>query len=106
VGLLPFSISPRRLQRRLSVLLSATLCLWMLASATHFHSKDGDQGSHSSTHELCGFCLSVPGTGAAPSVSVFVPTAQRQHFVSPAEIAPTVTARFIVSYRSRAPPRV
>jgi hypothetical protein len=84
--------------------LSVTLCLWMFASATHFHTQDGEFGANHSTHELCGFCASVPSAGAAPALSIFVPTAHRQHFLAPAEIAPTVASLFTASYRSRAPP--
>lgn len=95
---------PRRLQRRLSVLLSVTLCLWMLAAATHFHAQDLEVGSHHKTHELCGFCVSVPGAGAAPSLSVFLPSALRQHFSPPAKILPSFATLSTASYRSRAPP--
>lgn len=104
VGLPPFIFLPRRLQRHLSVLLSLTLCLWMLASATHFHTQLDDVGTHHNANELCGFCASLPGAGAAPAACTFVPAAHRQHVPAPAAILPASPLVATASYRSRAPP--
>jgi hypothetical protein len=98
------NLLPHRLQRRLSVMLSMVVCLWMLAAATHFHTPLDDLGSHHSAKELCGFCASLPGGGAAPSVWTFVPTAHRQHVSAPADIMPAIPTVSVASYRSRAPP--
>ncbi len=82
------------------------LCLWMFASATHFHVQPEELNGHHTTKELCGFCVSLPGAGAAPAVSTFVHTADRPHVPAPAEILPTVPSLTPASYRSRAPPAV
>lgn len=95
-----------RLQRRFSIALSAALCLWMLALATHFHSSDFDVDSHQATHELCAFCVSVPGAGAAPSVVAFLATPQLQSFTAPAHIDPTTAAPAPAAYYSRGPPLI
>ncbi|MBM0105255.1 hypothetical protein JM946_10870 [Steroidobacter sp. S1-65] len=95
-----------RLQRRFSIALSAALCLWMLALATHFHSSDFDTDSHQATHELCAFCVSVPGTGAAPSVAAYLVTPQPQSFTAPVDIAPTTAAPAPGAYYSRGPPLI
>ena len=100
------SFIPHRLQRRLSVVLSMLVCLWMLGTATHFHTPLDDAGVHHNAKELCGFCASVPTGGAAPSVWTFAPIAQRQHIFAPAEILPAFRAHPTASYRSRAPPTV
>jgi hypothetical protein len=104
---LPSSFLPHhRLQRRFAVLLSMVLCLWMLASATHFHVQAEELGDQHTSQELCGFCVSLPGAGAAPSASVFITTTDRQPVSAPAEILPTVPSLIPASYRSRAPPVV
>jgi hypothetical protein len=104
---LPSSLPPpHRLQRRLAVLLSMVLCLWMLGSATHFHLQGEDGSSHHSAKELCGFCASLPAAGAAPTVSTFILSADRQHVSAPAEILPAILPLATASYRSRAPPTV
>jgi|SRR5687768_3718964 hypothetical protein len=99
-----FTVLPHRLQRRLSVVLSMVICLWMLASATHFHAPFDDLDAHHTAKELCGFCASLPAGGAAPAVWTFVPTEHRWHFSAPAEIVPAFQAIATASYRSRAPP--
>ena len=98
--------SLHRLQRRFSIALSAALCLWMLALATHFHTSDFDGDSHQGTHALCAFCVSVPNTGAAPSVVAFIVTPQVHSFFAPAEIAPTTAAPAAAAYYSRGPPLI
>ncbi|WP_218042712.1 hypothetical protein [Steroidobacter gossypii] len=104
---LPSSLLPsHRLQRRLAVLLSMILCLWMLASATHFHVQAEELSGHHTAKELCGFCASLPGAGAAPAVSVFITTAERQQVAAPAEILPIAPSLPAASYQSRAPPVV
>jgi hypothetical protein len=90
----------------LAVLLSMMLCLWMFASATHFHAQAEDPSGHHTTKELCGFCASLPGAGAAPSVSIFLARADRPHVLAPAKILPAIPALTTASYRSRAPPAV
>lgn len=95
-----------RLQRRFSIALSAALCLWMLALATHFHTNDLDADSHQGTHELCAFCVSVPGAGAAPVVAAFIVTPQLQTFIAPVEIVPTTAAPAPAAYFSRGPPLI
>lgn len=93
-----------RLQRRLSVVLSMVICVWMLAAATHFHTPLDEADAHHSAKELCGFCASVPTGGAAPTVWRFVPTEHRQFVLAPTEILPVVPAVVAASHRSRAPP--
>lgn len=100
------SFIPHRMQRRLSVALSMLVCLWMLATATHFHTPLDDLGAHHGAKELCGFCASVPTGGAAPSVWTFTPISHRQHFSAPSEILPAFCSLLTASYRSRAPPTV
>lgn len=102
----PSSSALRRLQRRFSFVLSAALCLWMLALATHFHASDYDDESHQGTHALCAFCVSVPSTGAAPAVVAFVPAPQMRPTSSPAARAPTVPSPTLSRYYSRGPPLV
>ncbi len=88
------------------MLLSMMLCLWMLASATHFHTQAEDLTGQHTPNELCGFCVSLSGAGAAPSAFVFIPTADRQHIPAPAEIVAAASTLATASYRSRAPPTV
>jgi hypothetical protein len=95
---------PRRLQQRLSIVLSVVVCLWMLAAATHFHTPFDDPGAHHTAKELCGFCASLPAGGAAPAVWTFIPTAQRWQLLAPSEIVPVLHAIGTAFYRSRAPP--
>lgn len=94
----------RRLQRRFSFVLTAALCLWMLAVASHFHTEDQD--SHQGTHALCAFCVSVPSSGAAPVVVVFIAAPQSHVLLPTVEILPVVTAPAIARYYSRGPPLV
>jgi hypothetical protein len=96
----------RRLQHRFSIVLSAALCLWMLALATHVHTGDYEEDSHQGTHALCAFCVSVPTAGAAPTVVAFIVTAQPQSFSAPADIVPTALAPAAAAYYSRGPPLV
>jgi hypothetical protein len=100
------SAALRRLQRRFSFMLSAALCLWMLALATHFHTGDYDDKSHQGTHELCAFCASVPSTGAAPAVVAFVSAPQLRPVSSPVAPAPSVPSPTLSRYYSRGPPLV
>ena len=93
-----------RLQRRFSIALSAALCLWMLALATHFHTSDYDGDSHQGAHALCAFCVSVPNTGAAPTMVAFIVTPQLQSFCAPADIVATTAAPPAAAYYSRGPP--
>jgi hypothetical protein len=106
VALPSFTLLSHRVQRRLSVVLSMVVCLWMLAAATHFHTPLDDAGALHNAKELCGFCASVPTGGAAPVVWAFIPTAHRQAISAPAEIIPAFSAIPVASYRSRAPPTV
>ena len=100
------SAALRRLQRRFSFVLSAALCLWMLALATHFHTSDYDDESHQSTHSLCAFCVSVPSTGAAPSVVAFIFAPQLRPVSVPVTLVPTVPSPTLSRYYSRGPPLV
>jgi hypothetical protein len=93
------------LQRRFSFVLSAALCLWMLALATHFHTSDFDDESHQGTHALCAFCVSVPSTGAAPAVVAFIFAPQPQPISAPVTLAPTTASPSLARYYSRGPPR-
>jgi hypothetical protein len=96
----------RRMQRRFSFMLSAALCLWMLALATHFHTSDYDAESHQGTHALCAFCVSVPGTGAAPAVVAFIFAPQLRPVSVPAPLVLTVPSPTLSRYYSRGPPLV
>ncbi len=95
-----------RLQRRLSFVLTASLCLWMLAVASHFHIGDYGDDAHQGTHALCAFCVSVPGSGAAPAVVAFVAAPTLQSFLPTAKITPAAVAPAISPYYSRGPPLV
>lgn len=97
----------RRLQRRFSLVLAVSLCLWMLAVASHFHVDEPDsKDAHHGTHALCAFCVSVPTTGAAPEVVAFVAAPQRHVFLPPAAILPVVSLPATARYYSRGPPLV
>jgi hypothetical protein len=96
----------RRLQRRFSFVLSAALCLWMLALATHFHTSDYEDEAHQGTHALCAFCASVPSTGAAPAVVAFIVAPQLRPISSPTALAPTAPSPTLSRYYSRGPPLV
>lgn len=96
----------RRLQRRFSFMLSAALCLWMLALATHFHTSDYDDEAHQGTHALCAFCVSVPTTGAAPAVVAFIFAPQLRPVSVPVAIVPATPAPTLSRYYSRGPPLV
>jgi hypothetical protein len=86
--------------------LSAALCLWMLALATHFHTNDYDDESHQGTHALCAFCATVPSTGAAPAAVAFISAPQPPPIFCPPPLAPTVTSPTLSRYYSRGPPLV
>lgn len=93
-----------RLQRRLSFVLTAALCLWMLAVASHFHIGDYGDDAHQGTHALCAFCVSVPNFGAAPVVVEFAAAPRVQSFLPTAKIGPAAAAPTISPYYSRGPP--
>ena len=93
----------RQLQRRLSFVLTAALCLWMLALASHFHLGD-HRGDANGTHALCAFCVSVPNSGAAPAPVAFVAAPQLHSFLPTAEIEAAPVAPAISRYYSRGPP--
>jgi hypothetical protein len=93
-----------RLQRRLSFVLTAALCLWMLAVASHFHISDYGDDAHQGTHALCAFCVSVPNSGAAPAVVAFVAAPRLHAFLPTAEIVAPALAPAISRYYSRGPP--
>jgi hypothetical protein len=92
----------RSSQRRISGLLSAVLCLWLLASATHFHAPD--QHPHQSVHHVCGFCATLSAAGAAPSVVAFRSVVQPQEYFAAADDAHGFPRLVPASYQSRAPP--
>ena len=100
------STALRQLQRRFSFMLSAALCLWMLALATHFHTSDYEDDSHQGTHTLCAFCVSVPGTGVPPAVVAFVFAPQLRPITAPVILAAAVPAPTLSRYYSRGPPLV
>lgn len=87
-------------------MLSAALCLWMLALATHFHTSDYDDESHQGTHALCAFCASVPSTGAAPTVVAFVFAPQLLPASAPVTLVSTIPSPTLSRYYSRGPPLV
>jgi hypothetical protein len=91
-------------QRRLSGLLSAALCVWLLAFATHLHASDQEaQDGRSSVH-FCGVCASIPSGAAAPAVAVFAAKSDPEDYVR-AAFEPQLHANpAVASYRSRAPP--
>jgi len=76
----------------------------MLALATHFHTSDYDDESHQGTHALCAFCVSVPGTGAAPAVVAFVFAPQLRPTSAPVTLVATVPSPTLSRYYSRGPP--
>lgn len=95
-----------RLQRRFSFVLAAALCLWMLALASHFHVGDYGKDAHQGSHSLCAFCVSVPSSGAAPSVAAFVAAPQLHFSLPTVEIVCAIGAPPISRYYSRGPPLV
>jgi hypothetical protein len=95
-----------RLQRRLSFVLMAALCLWMLAVASHLHISDYEDDAHQGKHALCAFCVSVPNSGAAPEVVAFVAAPRLHTFLPTAEIVAPAIAPAISRYYSRGPPLV
>ena len=95
-----------RFQRRLSLVLTAALCLWMLAVASHFHVGDYGDDAHQGPHALCAFCVSVPSSGAAPVAVAFAAAPRLQFFLPTAEIVPAAVAPAISRYYSRGPPLV
>lgn len=103
---LPVLPALRRLQRRFSLVLAGAVCLWMLALASHFHIGDFEDDTHTGTHALCAFCVSVPSSAATPAVVAFVAAPQQHVFLPAAEIVPTVVAPAISRYYSRGPPLV
>jgi hypothetical protein len=91
-------------QRRISSLLSAALCLWLLALGTHLHATDQDvQDGRSGVH-YCGVCASIPSAAAAPAVVAFVTSSDREEYVATARDTQLSAAPAVASYRSRAPP--
>jgi hypothetical protein len=91
-------------QRRLSGVLSAALCVWLLAFATHLHAADQDaQSEHSSVH-LCGVCVSIPTGAAAPAPVEFATTSAREQYAPAVREAQIPSNPVLASYRSRAPP--
>lgn len=91
-------------QRRLSGLLSATLCLWLLAFANHLHASDQEAQDGRSGVHYCGVCASIPSAAAAPAAVAFVANSDREEYVAAARVAQVPTAPALASYRSRAPP--
>jgi hypothetical protein len=98
-----FRIS-RSWQRRISGLLVAVLCLWLIVAATHSHSDDQDRHKHRTVAHLCSVCGSLSSGGAAASDITFRPSIVPD--AAPVVMAetPPPSFRLIVSHRSRAPP--
>lgn len=94
----------RSSQRRISGLLSALLCLWLLASAAHFHAPDQYAHSHQSVHSVCGFCAGLSTAGAASSTVIFRAAVQPQEYCAAADDAQVFARLVPAAYRSRAPP--
>jgi hypothetical protein len=94
----------RSWQRRISGLLAAVLCLWLVIAATHSHASDHDQHKHRVAAHLCSVCGSLATGGAAATVVTFRPSIFPD--VAPARCVETLppSLRLIVSHRSRAPP--
>jgi hypothetical protein len=91
-------------QRRLSGVLSAALCMWLLAFAAHLHASDQEaQDGRTGTH-YCSVCASIPSAAAAPTVVVSPAISDREEFVSTAPDAQVPNSPTVASYRSRAPP--
>jgi hypothetical protein len=91
-------------QRRLSGVLSAALCVWLLAFATHLHASDQDLQDDRSGVHFCGVCASISSGAAAPAVVVFASTPNREQHSSAAHEAQVPANPALASYRSRAPP--
>jgi hypothetical protein len=93
----------RSWQRRISGLLAAALCLWLVVAATHSHT-DQERAKHHTVAHLCSVCGSLSSGGAAASEIAFRPSIVPDAApVLPAETPPP-SFRLIVSHRSRAPP--
>lgn len=94
----------RAWQRRISGLLAAVLCLWLIVAATHSHSDDQDQHKQRTVAHLCSVCGSLSSGGAAASDINFRPSIVPD--AAPVLLAetPPPSIRLIVSHRSRAPP--
>lgn len=91
-------------QRRLSGVLSAALCLWLLTFATHLHTSDEDlQDGRSGVH-YCGVCASISSAAAAPEAVAFAVNSTRNEFLPAARVAQIPAAPAVAFYRSRAPP--
>lgn len=94
----------RSWQRRISGAVSAVLCLWLLAFATHFHTPDQDYQDTRSAAHLCGYCTSLSSAGATPHVgSIAIAVIPDEAPLIPADTQPP-SSPLIVSHRSRAPP--
>src|SRR5687768_1585149 len=94
----------RTWQLRISGLLAAVLCLWLVVAATHSHANDHERHKHRSVAHLCSVCGSLSSGGAAATVVTFHPTIVPDAApVLCADVSPPAL-RLIVSHRSRAPP--
>ena len=91
-------------QRRLSGVLSAVLCMWMLVFATHLHASEQDVEDGRTGIHYCGVCASIPSAAAAPAVAVFAASSDREDYVATARNAQIPATPALASYRSRAPP--
>jgi hypothetical protein len=94
----------RTSQRRISGLLAAALCLWLVIAATHSHANEHDQHKHRSVAHLCSVCASLASGGAAATVSTFRPAIVPDAAPALWAETPPPSFRLIVSHRSRAPP--
>jgi hypothetical protein len=94
----------RTWQRRISGLLGAALCLWLIVAATHTHAGDQDLNKHRIVAHLCSVCGSLSSAGAAASEITFRPSIVP--VAAPVPLAETLppSCRLILSHRSRAPP--
>jgi len=91
-------------QRRLTGVLSAALCMWLLAFAAHLHAADQDaQNDRSSTH-YCSVCASIPSAAAVPTIAAFPAISHREEHISTALDAQIPAGPVVASYQSRAPP--
>lgn len=91
-------------QRRLTGVLSAALCMWLLTFAAHLHAADQDaQDDRSGTH-YCWVCASIPSAAATPTMATFPAISHREEHLSTALDAQILAGPVVASYRSRAPP--
>jgi len=91
-------------QRRISGLLAAVLCLWLVVAATHSHSSEQDQHKERSAAHLCSVCGSLSSGGPAATVVTFSPTIVPHEAPAIGAESPPPSFRLIVAHRSRAPP--